>query len=111
WVEVCYCREAYGVAMEEELPYFERFMSDIVIADARNPKTCDGYPKCNDCDCTRHIRFEGTDVRTHLIDLARIEVSAETSEGRAPRWVGWRGQSTPEEAARNRSFDDAEPRR
>ncbi len=26
WVEVCYCREYYGVAMHEELPYLEEYL-------------------------------------------------------------------------------------
>ena len=37
WVEVCYCREYYGVAMHEELPYLEEYLTDIEVADARNP--------------------------------------------------------------------------
>src|SRR6516225_5817231 len=49
WVEVCYCREYYGVAMHEELPYFVEFLTDVTIADARNPLHCEGYPVCNDC--------------------------------------------------------------
>src|SRR5271166_6278895 len=40
WVEVCYCREYYGVAMEEELPYLEEYLTDIVVADARSPRYC-----------------------------------------------------------------------
>src|SRR4051794_16597803 len=38
WVEVCYCREYYGVAMHEELPYLEEFLTDIDVADARSPQ-------------------------------------------------------------------------
>ena len=59
WVEVCYCREYYGVAMHEELPYLEEYLTDIEVADARSPARCEGYPACNDCDCTRKVRFEG----------------------------------------------------
>src|SRR5205085_525009 len=59
WVEVCYCREYLGVAMEEELPYFEEFLTDIEVADARSPKYCKGYPECGDCACTRKVRFDG----------------------------------------------------
>src|SRR4028118_2212269 len=40
WVEVCYCREYYGVAMEEELPYLEEYLTEIEVADARSPKYC-----------------------------------------------------------------------
>src|SRR5512142_2570502 len=45
WVEVCYCREYYGVAMEEELPYLEEYLTDIEVADARSPRDCKGYPE------------------------------------------------------------------
>ena len=60
WVEVCYCREYYGVAMHEELPYLEEYLTEIEVADARSPRSCKGYPECNDCDCTRKLRFEGS---------------------------------------------------
>ena len=63
WVEVCYCREYYGVAMEEELPYLEEYLTDIVVADARSPEHCEGYPVCNDCDCTRKVRPKGEALR------------------------------------------------
>jgi hypothetical protein len=43
WVEVCYCREFYGVAMHEELPYLEEYLTDIEVADARSPRDCKGY--------------------------------------------------------------------
>src|SRR3954454_18609948 len=75
WVEVCYCREYYGVAMAEELPYLEAYLTDIQVADARSPRYCKGYPECNDCDCTRKVRFEGEP----LLDLLRRSVP----EGRA----------------------------
>ena len=39
WVEVCYCREYYGVAMHEELPYLEEYLTDIEVADARSAAT------------------------------------------------------------------------
>jgi hypothetical protein len=39
--------------MEEGLPYFEEFLTDIIVADARSPRLCKGYPTCNDCDRTR----------------------------------------------------------
>src|SRR5579875_1013120 len=58
WVEVCYCREYYGVAMHEELPYLEEYLTNIEVADARSPASCEGYPVCNDCDCTNKVRFE-----------------------------------------------------
>jgi hypothetical protein len=46
WVEVCYCREFLGVAMDEEIGYFEEYLTDITIADARSPHSCEGYPVC-----------------------------------------------------------------
>jgi hypothetical protein len=101
WVEVCYCREYFGVAMNEELPFMEEFLTDIEIADARSPRYCKGYPECNDCDCTRKVRFVGEP----LLDYLRRSVSGQfepvLSESRPPRWLGWRGQLSPEEARRN----------
>ncbi|QDV35513.1 hypothetical protein [Tautonia plasticadhaerens] len=102
WVEVCYCRESYGVAMEEELPYLEAYLTDIVVADARSPARCEGYPACNDCDCTRKVRFEGKPLVEHL--RRTVAESGEVSgAGRPTRWLGWRGRVTPEEAGRNRA--------
>jgi hypothetical protein len=103
WVEVCYCREYYGVALEEELPYFEEFLTDITIADARNPRLCEGYPACNDCACTTKMRFRGEAFEDYLWRLVEAP-QAVTSEvaGSSARWLGWRGQVTPEEAERNR---------
>jgi hypothetical protein len=104
WVEVCYCREFLGVAMDEEIGYFEEYLTDLTIADARNPRACDGYPACNDCDCTNKVRFPGEPFLAHL---RRIAAGAETGgspgEVHPTRWLGWRGQVVPEEAARNRS--------
>jgi hypothetical protein len=98
WVEVCYCREAYGVAMEEELPYLEEYLTDLTITDARNPRLCEGYPACSTCDCTRKVRPRGEP----LVDYLRRPL-AEDSEGRPPRWLGWRGEVTPEESRRNQA--------
>jgi hypothetical protein len=105
WVEVCYCREAYGVAMEEELPYFEEFLTNMTVADARNPRHCDGYPICNDCACTRKVRPKGEPLLEYLRRVvAGPVVAAETTavDGRETRWLGWRGRVTPEEDRRNR---------
>jgi hypothetical protein len=103
WVEVCYCREFYGVAMEEELPYLEAYLTDIEIADARSPAHCEGYPACHDCDCTRKIRFRGEPLLDHLRRTARTTTVAEPAPpGQPPRWRGWRGVVTPEEERRNR---------
>ncbi|HWE38236.1 MAG TPA: hypothetical protein VG406_16820 [Isosphaeraceae bacterium] len=103
WVEVCYCREYYGVAMVEELPYLEEYLTDIEVADARSPGACKGYPECNDCDCTRKVRFEGVPLLEHL----RRTAAGGPDEGRVfdrpTRWLGWRGQVVPEEARRNRA--------
>lgn len=106
WVEVCYCREAYGVAMEEELPYFEEFLTDITVTDARNPRLCEGYPVCSTCDCTRKVRPKGEP----LVDSLRRSVedpgvSVDPAAGRPPRWLGWRGETTPDEARRNRTAE------
>jgi len=102
WVEVCYCRDYYGVAMHEELPYLEEYLTDIEVADARSPKHCEGYPECNDCPCTRKVRFEGEPLLDHLRRTA-TEADPATGEGRPTRWLGWRGQVGPEEERRNRA--------
>ena len=106
WVEVCYCREYYGVAMHEELPYLEEYLTDIEVADARSPRSCEGYPKCNDCDCTRKVRFEGEPLLDHLRrDAAQPDGRGGSLAGRPTRWLGWRGQVSPEEGRRNRGED------
>ncbi len=103
WVEVCYCREYYGVAMEEELPYLEEYLTDIEVADARSPRYCKGYPECNDCDCTHKVRFEGEPLLDHLRrTIAKEGGEATAVLGRPTRWLGWRGQVSIEEARRNR---------
>jgi hypothetical protein len=103
WVEVCYCREYYGIAMEEELPYLEEYLTDIQVADARSPRYCKGYPECNDCDCTRKVRFEGEPLLDHLRRRAAEPEDTPSGEGGPTRWLGWRGQITREEARRNRA--------
>jgi hypothetical protein len=103
WVEVCYCREYYGVAMYEELPHLEEYLTEITIADARSPRLCEGYPVCNDCDCTKKVRCEGEPFLTYL--RRAVDESNATSTVAGPvtptRWLGWRGQVTSEEAVRN----------
>ncbi len=103
WVEVCYCREYYGVAMEEELPYLEEYLTDIEVADALNPRHCKGYPECNDCNCTRKVRFEGEPLLEHLRRTADEDDEAAIGDGRPTRWLGWRGRVVPEETRRNRA--------
>ena len=104
WVEVCYCREYYGVAMHEELPYLEEYLTDIEVADARSPVSCEGYPSCNDCDCTKKARFEGEPLLDHLRRaIAQEERVGGEGWGRPTRWLGWRGQLSPEEEQRNRA--------
>jgi hypothetical protein len=104
WVEVCYCREYYGVAMHEELPYLEEFLTDIEVADARSPRYCKGYPECNDCACTRKVRFEGEPLLDHLRRTAAKEGDAGgVVQSRPPRWLGWRGHVSPAEDRRNRA--------
>ncbi len=103
WVEVCYCREYYGVAMEEELPYLEEYLADIEVADARSPRYCKGYPECNDCNCTRKVRFEGEPLMDHLRRaVAEGRDAGAVAQGHPTRWLGWRGRVSPEEAERNR---------
>lgn len=102
WVEVCYCREYYGVAMYEELPYLEKYLTDIEVADARSPEHCEGYPKCNDCDCTRKIRVEGEPLLDHLRRTVNSPCDSGSVVGKATRWLGWRGHVVSEEARRNR---------
>jgi hypothetical protein len=104
WVEVCYCREFAGVALEEELPYFEEFLTDITIADARNPRLCEGYPVCNDCACSNKVCFLGEPFDDYLRrSVVEPETSGPSLDGSSTRWLGWRGQVTPEEAERNGS--------
>lgn len=104
WVEVCYCREYYGVAMEEELPYLEEYLTDIVVADARSPRYCKGYPECNDCACSRKVRFEGEPLLDHLRrTIAKEGDEASAALGRPTQWLGWRGHVSTEEARRNRA--------
>ena len=103
WVEVCYCREYYGVAMHEELPYLEEYLTDIEVADARSPASCEGYPACNDCDCTSKVRFEGEPLLDHLRRTVAEGQAEPDGEGRPTRWLGWRGQVSPEEERRNRA--------
>ena len=102
WVEVCYCREYYGVAMHEELPYLEEYLTDIEVADARSPRDCKGYPECNDCACTRKVRFQGEPLLDHLRRATDWPCDANSGVGKPTRWLGWRGQVGPEEARRNR---------
>jgi hypothetical protein len=101
WVEVCYCREYYGVAMHEELPYLEEYLTDIEVADARSPRDCKGYPECNDCACTRKVRFDAEPLLDHLRRTVDEKGAVSHGEGRPTRWLGWRGQITPEEGQRN----------
>ena len=103
WVEVCYCREYYGVAMHEELPYLEECLTDIEVADARSPARCEGYPACNDCDCTRKVRLRGEPLLDHLRRTAAEPVESPPAEGRPTRWLGWRGEIGPEEDRRGRA--------
>jgi len=57
WIEVCYCREAFGPGNElvEELPYWREYFEEIDIRYARRLEDCEGYPVCGDCDCTRKL--------------------------------------------------------
>lgn len=57
WLEVCYCREAFGPGYElaEELPYWEAYFENIDVRFARKPEDCEGYPVCGDCACTEKL--------------------------------------------------------
>ncbi len=104
WVETCYCREASDVALDMEIEYFEPFLHAIEIGDARDPRYCKGYPHCNDCLCTRTIKFPGTPFMTYLETEVAKELSAPPTlpESVPTRWTGWRGKvQTAEEARRN----------
>jgi hypothetical protein len=101
WLEVCYCREYYGVAMEEELPFLEPYLTDMTVGDARNPKGCKGYPECSDCACTGGKRLEGTPFMEWLRRLVQEGAAEPASRGDPTRWLGWRGKTTPEEARRS----------
>ena len=103
WVEVCYCREYYGVAMHEELPYLEEYLTDIEVADARSPRYCKGYPECNDCPCTRKVRFEGEPLLDYLRRIVAEPERVAPCPGRPTRWLGWRGRVSLEEERRNRA--------
>jgi hypothetical protein len=104
WVEVCYCREYLGVAMEMELRYIEDYLTDVEVTDARSPRYCKGYPECNDCACTRKVRFDGEALLDYLRRTAH-EPSDEAGSGRGrpTRWLGWRGSVSAEEARRNQA--------
>ena len=64
WLEVCYCREAFGPGNElaEELPYWREYFEAIDIRFARRLEDCEGYPHCGDCDCT--LKLEAKLART-----------------------------------------------
>lgn len=106
WVEVCYCREFSGVAMEEELPYLEEYLTDIRIADARSPAHCEGYPVCNDCQCTSKVRPQGEPLLDHL-RRQPTDPQPGLPTDKPPLWLGWRGRVTEEEAQRNRAACDS----
>jgi hypothetical protein len=103
WVEVCYCREYFGVAMHEELPYLEAYLTDIEVADARSPRYCKGYPECNDCPCTRKVRFEGEPLLDYLRRIVARPDQAARVQGHSTRWLGWRGRVSLEEDRMNRA--------
>jgi hypothetical protein len=105
WVEVCYCREYYDVAMKEELPYLERFLHEIEVGDARDPRFCDGYPKCNDCNCTDSVTFPGIGFNDYLEKRVSEEIKTSPAAVTAlvpTRFRGWQGKvQTEQEQARN----------
>ncbi len=59
WVEVCFCREP----LNEELPYWQEYFSDIEIEEATAVDDCmdyngTGQRACLGCDCTRGLEEE-----------------------------------------------------
>ncbi len=64
WIEVCYCREAFGPGNElvEELPYWREYFEEIDVRYARRLEDCEGYPECGGCDCT--VKLEAKLART-----------------------------------------------
>ena len=73
WIEVCYCREAFGPGNEliEELPYWKEFFKDIKIIFGRDPKKCDGYPVCGNCDCTEKLEKKMSTKGNHFLSNLR----------------------------------------
>ena len=76
WIEVCYCREAFGPGYElyEELPYWEAYFEEIDVRFARKLEDCEGYPVCGDCDCTEKLEAKlkklGVPFFMHLEETA-----------------------------------------
>ena len=79
------------------------YLTDIEVADARSPAHCEAYPVCDDCDCTKKVRFRGEPLLDHLHRTAAEPVESPPGERRPTRWLGWRGQIGPEEARKNRA--------
>jgi hypothetical protein len=80
------------------------FLTDIEIADARSTRYCKGYPECNDCACTRKVRFEGEPLLDHLRrTVAKPDGRPNSMNHRPTRWLGWRGNVSPAEALENRA--------
>lgn len=73
WLEVCYCREAFGPGNEliEELPYWREYFKDIEIKLARDPEKCDGYPVCGNCDCTKELEKKLKNKGDHFLTNLR----------------------------------------
>ena len=91
--------------MHEEFPYLEEYLTDIEVADARSPRYCKGYPECNDCACTRKVRFEGEPLLDHVRRTDIEPCEAPSGEDHPTRWLGWRGRVSPDEARRNRACE------
>ncbi|HYG74903.1 MAG TPA: hypothetical protein VEK08_07865 [Planctomycetota bacterium] len=106
WVETCYCREYLNVAMVMELEYLERYLHRITVTDARDPRYCKGYPHCNDCLCTKTIRFDGRTFDSFLDELASRERPRESATKIPTQWAGWRGKvQTEDEKQRNQNCE------
>lgn len=59
WLEMCFCRSP----LDEEMPYWEKYFTDIQIESARDPKGCkdaNGEQRmaCYECSCTDALEEE-----------------------------------------------------
>lgn len=59
WIEVCFCEEP----LNEELPYWAEYFTDIKIDAATLPDDCmdfngSGRRACLGCDCTKELEEE-----------------------------------------------------
>jgi hypothetical protein len=83
--------------------YLEKYLHAIEVGDARDPRFCDGYPVCNDCNCTDSIRYKGVPF-DEFLEKAIARENGQRFQGEliSTRWTGWRGEvQTEDEKSRN----------